>query len=206
MQITIPKLSREERDEFFRKNKWLIHRLWGISIAFPDLGEEDDDNDVVLQRYTDRKQKVSDYGEHVEKALNGDQDEEELQEELEALEDEIEDLLEEIEDDLEEMEDDGLEGDDKELVEELGEIIDELQDALDDDAGSESDNNKPDDLTRIKGLGPKTAEGLLEVGVTSFKQVAELTEEEVEVLDEDIRNFAKSYKNKNFKQQAKDLL
>ncbi len=222
MQITIPKLSRQERDEFFRKNKWLIKRLWGINVCFPDFdgdSDDDDDQDGVLERHTAPAEEA--YDSRVDKALADLQDgnkgkasaapkeksEEELEEELEALEDEIEDILDDIEDDLEEMAKDGLDDDEKALNEEIGAAIDDLQEALDDDDDSaESDNDKPDDLTRIKGLGPKSADKLHEMGITSFRQVAEMTEEEVEKIDEKVRNFAKSYSRKKFRQQAKDLL
>lgn len=182
MQITFPKLSRQEREEFFRKNKWLIHRLWGIMVSFPEVEEEEDQNDGLLQKHSSSTQ-------------------EELEEQLEELEDEIEETLEDIEEDLDEMVADGqLDEEEAEYIEELGDAIDDLQEALE-----EEEDDKPDDLTQIKGLGPKTAEGLLEEGITSFQQVADLTDEQIEALDEKIRNFAKSYERKDFRKQAKDL-
>ncbi|MGH1335833.1 MAG: helix-hairpin-helix domain-containing protein [Aureispira sp.] len=197
MQITISKLTRKEREEFFRKNKWLIHRLWGIRVCFPDIdGDDDGDGDhLLLQKHVDQHQSTG----------SNDSSLEDLQEELEELEEEIEEALEEIEEDLEEMVADGVDEKEAELLEELGEVIDDIQEVLE-DADSESDSDCPDDLTTINGLGPKTADGLIEAGITSFQQVAELSDAQIEALDEDIRNFAKSYTRKDFRQQAKDLL
>jgi predicted flap endonuclease-1-like 5' DNA nuclease len=47
-----------------------------------------------------------------------------------------------------------------------------------------------DDLTRIKGLGPKIAGLLGEFGITSFAQIAAWTPEEVERIDAKLGRFA----------------
>ena len=199
MQITISKLTRQERAEFFRKNKWLIQRLWGLRICFPDLDgddDNDDDDQVILQKHVDQHHSTDD------KSI------EDLQEELEELEEEIEEALEEIEEGIEEMSEDGIDTEEAELLEEIGDAIDDLQEVLEEEnADAETDSDCADDLTIINGLGPKTAEGLIEAGITSFRQVAALTDAQVEALDDGgIRNFAKTYARKNFRQQAKDLL
>lgn len=183
MQITIPKLSRQEREDFFRKNKWLIHRLWGILVSVPQPKDGDHQGDNTLQKHSNSTQ-------------------EELEEQLEELEDELEEALEDIEEDLDQMVADGkIDEEEAEYIEELGEAIDDLQEALEE----EKEQNKPDDLTQINGLGPKTAEGLIEEGITSFQQIADLSDEQIEALDEKIRNFAASYERKDFRKQAKDL-
>jgi predicted flap endonuclease-1-like 5' DNA nuclease len=46
-----------------------------------------------------------------------------------------------------------------------------------------------DDLTRMKGVGPRLAERLNTVGVTSFAQLAALTPEEAEALDARLGDF-----------------
>ena len=47
-----------------------------------------------------------------------------------------------------------------------------------------------DDLTRIKGLGPKIAALLGEVGITSYAQIAAWTPEEVERIDAKLGRFS----------------
>ncbi len=47
-----------------------------------------------------------------------------------------------------------------------------------------------DDLTRIKGLGPKIAALLGEFGISTFAQIAALTPEEVERIDAKMGRFA----------------
>lgn len=46
-----------------------------------------------------------------------------------------------------------------------------------------------DDLTRMKGVGPRLADRLNSVGVTSFAQIAALTPEEAEALDARLGDF-----------------
>jgi predicted flap endonuclease-1-like 5' DNA nuclease len=47
-----------------------------------------------------------------------------------------------------------------------------------------------DDLTRIKGLGPKIAAVLAELGVTSFAQIASWTEQDVAAIDAQLGRFS----------------
>ena len=47
----------------------------------------------------------------------------------------------------------------------------------------------PEELTRIKGVGPKFADALNGLGITRFEQLARLTPEEVERLDEQLGPF-----------------
>jgi predicted flap endonuclease-1-like 5' DNA nuclease len=47
----------------------------------------------------------------------------------------------------------------------------------------------PDDLTRMKGVGPKLAERLNALGVTSFAQIAALDPAEAETLDAQLGTF-----------------
>jgi len=46
-----------------------------------------------------------------------------------------------------------------------------------------------DDLTRMKGVGPRLAERLASVGITSFAQLAALTPEEANALDARLGDF-----------------
>lgn len=62
-----------------------------------------------------------------------------------------------------------------------------------------------DDLTQIKGLGPKMAESLYATGITTFQALSELTPKQIATISESIRGFAKTYENKAFKSQAATL-
>ncbi|MFK7797919.1 MAG: hypothetical protein AB8E82_10735 [Aureispira sp.] len=186
MQIIIQKFSRKEREAFFRKNKWLIYRLLGIKVQFPDV---DADQDAAPEPYKS-PQAVSELSE------------EEREEQLEEIKEEIEEVLEVLEEDIKEMAADGIIDEEEILfVEDLEGAIEELQEVIELDLTDIEDN-----LTNINGLGPKTSEGLQELGITSFQQLANLTDEEIEALDQKIKNFAKTYERKGFRQQAKDLL
>lgn len=60
------------------------------------------------------------------------------------------------------------------------------------------------DLTAIKGLGEKMSEKLNAEGITSFQQLAKMTEKEVDALDEKIKSFAARFKRYEWGKQAKE--
>jgi predicted flap endonuclease-1-like 5' DNA nuclease len=62
-----------------------------------------------------------------------------------------------------------------------------------------------DDLTRIKGLGPKIAALLGEFGVTSFAQIAAWTPEEVERIDAKMGRFSGRITRDQWVEQARLL-
>ena len=62
-----------------------------------------------------------------------------------------------------------------------------------------------DDLTRIKGLGPKIAALLGELGVTSFAQIAEWTDTDVERIDAQLGRFQGRITRDQWVAQAKLL-
>ncbi len=62
-----------------------------------------------------------------------------------------------------------------------------------------------DDLTRIKGLGPKIAALLGEFGVTTFAQIAAMTPEEVERIDAKLGRFSGRITRDQWVEQAKLL-
>lgn len=49
------------------------------------------------------------------------------------------------------------------------------------------------------------AESLKLAGITTFEQIANLTEEQITALGKSIRGFAASCKTKDFKKQAQEL-
>jgi large subunit ribosomal protein L21 len=63
---------------------------------------------------------------------------------------------------------------------------------------------KNDDLKLIKGLGEKMAEKLNSEGITSFEQLAKMTEKEVNALDAKIKSFAARFNRYEWGKQAKD--
>lgn len=54
----------------------------------------------------------------------------------------------------------------------------------------DGDLDSADDLSRLKGVGPKFAEALRGAGFTRFEQIASLTPTEIERLDARLGNFA----------------
>lgn len=62
-----------------------------------------------------------------------------------------------------------------------------------------------DDLTRIKGLGPKLAITLGELGVTRFAQIAEWTEADIDRIDSQLGRFAGRIRRDSWVEQAKYL-
>ncbi|QIQ85540.1 hypothetical protein [Erythrobacter sp.] len=68
-------------------------------------------------------------------------------------------------------------------------------------AGDESD-----DLTRIKGVGPKLATMLGELGVTRFAQIAEWDEAEIDRIDAQLGRFQGRIRRDQWVEQAKLLV
>jgi len=62
-----------------------------------------------------------------------------------------------------------------------------------------------DDLTRIKGLGPKIAALLGGLGVTSFSQIAAWNEEDIDRIDAQLGTFEGRIRRDNWVEQAKFL-
>ena len=59
-----------------------------------------------------------------------------------------------------------------------------------------------DDLTRIKGLGPKIQTLLNQLSVTSFSQIAAWTESDIDAIDAQMGQFAGRIRRDNWVQQA----
>ena len=66
-------------------------------------------------------------------------------------------------------------------------------------------SSKPDDLKRIKGVGPKLEKLLHRNGVTTFEQLANLNPKEVEELDSKLESFQGRIERDNWLEQAKEL-
>ena len=62
-----------------------------------------------------------------------------------------------------------------------------------------------DDLTRIKGLGPKIAALLGEFGITTFAQIAAWTPEEIELIDAKMGRFSGRITRDQWVEQARLL-
>ena len=64
-----------------------------------------------------------------------------------------------------------------------------------------------DDLTKISGIGPVFSEELGKLGYTTFKQIAELTDEQIADIAEKIDGVSEDLvKNEEWIKQAKDLM
>ena len=66
-------------------------------------------------------------------------------------------------------------------------------------------NNSADDLSRIKGVGPKLVQLLNANGVTSFAQIAEWSDAEVAEMDAKLGRFAGRITRDDWRKQAKLL-
>lgn len=64
---------------------------------------------------------------------------------------------------------------------------------------------KPDDLLRIKGVGPKLARMLMEMGVTHYTQIAALSPADVDALDAHLGVFSGRVARDNWVEQARFL-
>lgn len=70
----------------------------------------------------------------------------------------------------------------------------------------ETPNQNPDDLKRLRGLGKTMEEKLQAQGITGLRQLAHLTEKQIQALEEHIPGFAVRYQRNDWKKQAEDLL
>ena len=62
-----------------------------------------------------------------------------------------------------------------------------------------------DDLTRIKGLGPKLAATLQDMGVTTLSQIAQWDDAEIDRIDANLGRFQGRIRRDNWVDQAKYL-
>ncbi len=65
------------------------------------------------------------------------------------------------------------------------------------------DHLPEDDLKLVVGIGPVFEKRLKEVGIKTFRQLAELTEDEIEKLAEKIGPFPERIQRENWVEQAK---
>lgn len=181
-------LKRRDADavaDFFKKNQYLIDRLLtkiekGETLQPVQANqheEEEAEETVVMSDET-----IDEAMGQIEYSEEGDTIEVEMPDTVDQVAEEIEDFEEEI------LGDGGLLDDDEE----------------DDD--EEDQAAEPDDLTEIKGLGAKTVEKLAAHGITTFEDIANLSEERIDEIDEEIRRFRSNYEKKEWRQQAKDLM
>lgn len=68
-----------------------------------------------------------------------------------------------------------------------------------------SDAGAADDLTRLKGVGPKLAAQLNALGVTSFAQIASWNEADIDRIDDQLGRFKGRIRRDNWIEQAKLL-
>ncbi|MBB3033925.1 hypothetical protein [Alteriqipengyuania lutimaris] len=68
-----------------------------------------------------------------------------------------------------------------------------------------SDTGAADDLTRLKGVGPKLATQLNALGVTSFGQIASWSEADIDRIDDQLGRFKGRIRRDNWIEQARLL-
>ncbi len=72
-------------------------------------------------------------------------------------------------------------------------------------AGTQAPPSARDDLKRIKGVGPKLEKMLNALGVTSFAQIAEWDEADIDRIDPQLGNFQGRIRRDSWVEQAKFL-
>lgn len=77
--------------------------------------------------------------------------------------------------------------------------------ARDEDQAVSPTQSGGDDLTRIKGLGPKIRQMLADLGVTSFAQIAAWSDEDIDRIDAQLGKFEGRIRRDNWVEQAKLL-
>lgn len=66
--------------------------------------------------------------------------------------------------------------------------------------------DEKDDLSKIKGVGPAIEKKLNSIGLFTYKQIANLTDKDMDVVTDLIQFFPGRIKRDNWKEQAKNLL
>ncbi len=82
---------------------------------------------------------------------------------------------------------------------------DEAQARWEDEGGAGSSAGIADDLTRVRGIGPKIAQKLAALGITSLHQLARLSPEEIARIDGALAFRGRIHREK-WVEQARDLL
>lgn len=72
-------------------------------------------------------------------------------------------------------------------------------------AATVSASGEGDDLTRIKGVGPKLADQLRSLGITSFAEIAEWSEADIARIDPQLGRFEGRIARDNWVEQARYL-
>jgi predicted flap endonuclease-1-like 5' DNA nuclease len=178
MLILIERMSFEDRAEFFRKNQYTISRLLD-----------------ALAKTAKKPKKAAPKTKSIETPV--------VEETNLSVEELVTDAVTEIA-----LQEDAPTTDTPTPIDDLAELVDEVTESTEEVAtpiDSCAPADAPDDLTEIKGVGAKMAENLKLAGITTFEQIANLTEEQITALGKSIRGFAASFKTKDFKKQAQAL-
>jgi predicted flap endonuclease-1-like 5' DNA nuclease len=72
-------------------------------------------------------------------------------------------------------------------------------------AAEPAPSSQGDDLTRLKGVGPKLSGLLQTLGVSTFAQVASWSDEDIDRIDAQLGNFSGRIRRDNWPEQARFL-
>ena len=64
---------------------------------------------------------------------------------------------------------------------------------------------EPDDLLRLKGVGPKLARTLIDMGITNYRQIAAWSQDDVAAVDAQLGVFSGRIVRDNWVEQARLL-
>jgi len=89
-------------------------------------------------------------------------------------------------------------------IEDVGDA-DAVRAAEDDDAVDTSADDDADDLKAIKGIGPSIERTLIELGITRFHQIAEMSEYDIDRVAQQLKGFRSRIYREDWIGQARDL-
>ena len=88
---------------------------------------------------------------------------------------------------------------------EAAENADAAQETRDNETANVDSNDKPDDLQKIKGIGPAIEQTLNDLGVNRYHQIAEMSEYDIDRVAQQLKGFRSRIYREDWVGQARDL-
>jgi len=165
-------------------------RLTLLEAKFDDL------SDLIKEEVRSRKERNEDKLEEIEEGGDETMFSETVEEVREIIDETIKDTKEKVEEAKKMVTSKLKKGKKAKFEKKAKEVVSKVKNV--------AQNIENDDLTLIKGLGEKMAEKLKAEGITTFQQLAKMTQKEASALDEKIKSFAARFKRYEWNKQAKE--
>ncbi len=91
------------------------------------------------------------------------------------------------------------------FVQEAAENADAAEETPDNETADVDDSDKPDDLKKIKGIGPAIEQTLNDLGVNRYHQIAEMSEYDIDRVAQQLKGFRSRIYREDWIGQARDL-